>query len=63
MKNIFIITMSLCGLYACSPATEKRETMDRIAKRIGDSIELCLDSALNDPLIELAKTEIPLKSN
>ena len=47
LSSIFIITVVFTS---CGPAGEDRFQMDRIAKRMSDSIGHLIDSSLNDPL-------------
>ena len=47
LSTIFIITVVLTS---CGPAGEDRFQMDRIAKRMSDSIGNLIDSSLRDPL-------------
>ena len=44
---IFVITLILTS---CGPAGEDRFQMDRIAKRMSDSLANLIDSSLADPL-------------
>jgi hypothetical protein len=44
---IFVIILSLTS---CGPAGEDRVQMDRIAKRMSDSLLNLVDSSLKDPL-------------
>jgi hypothetical protein len=50
MKNLlsalFVISIVLTS---CGPAAEDRFQMDRIAKRMSDSLAYLIDSSLNDP--------------
>lgn len=39
----------------CTPRAESRAQMDARARRMSDSIDHYLDSALNDPLVEISK--------
>jgi hypothetical protein len=58
MKTTIILIALITILFSsCGPAAEKRERMDYIAKRTSDSIQLFLDSALQDPINELSKTQ------
>lgn len=51
MKKLLSITfISAVVLTSCGPAAEDRVQMDRIAKRMSDSISNLIDSSLNDPL-------------
>jgi hypothetical protein len=50
--SLFIFSV-LIYLSSCGPPAEKRERMDYIARRTADSIQIYLDSALNDPVKEL----------
>lgn len=54
MKPILILALPFSILFSCSPAVESRESMDSVAKRTSDSLDRCLDSALNDPTKEFA---------
>jgi hypothetical protein len=47
LSTIFISTVVLTS---CGPAAEDRVQMDRIAKRMSDSLTNLIDSSLNDPL-------------
>ena len=49
-KLLSIIFISTVVLTSCGPAAEDRKQMDRIAKRMSDSIGNLIDSSLNDPL-------------
>ena len=51
MKKLlsFLFVLSLT-LFSCGPAGEDRVQMDRIAKRMSDSLTYLIDSSLNDPL-------------
>lgn len=46
LSTIFILTIVLTS---CGPAAEDRVQMDRIAKRMSDSLGRLIDSSLNDP--------------
>lgn len=49
-KLLSILFISTAVLTSCGPAAEDRVQMDRIAKRMSDSITRLIDSSLNDPL-------------
>jgi hypothetical protein len=49
-KLLSIIFISIMVLTSCGPAAEDRVQMDRIAKRMSDSLTNLIDSSLNDPL-------------
>ncbi len=49
-KLLSIIFISTVVLTSCGPAAEDRFQMDRIAKRMSDSLSNLIDSSLNDPL-------------
>ena len=46
LSAIFVVTILLTS---CGPAGEDRFQMDRIAKRMSDSLAHLIDSSLNDP--------------
>ena len=48
-KLLSIIFISTVVLTSCGPAAEDRFQMDRIAKRMSDSLGHLIDSSLNDP--------------
>ena len=48
-KLLSIIFISTVVLTSCGPAAEDRVQMDRIAKRMSDSIGHLIDSSLADP--------------
>lgn len=49
-KLLSIIFISTVVLTSCGPAAEDRFQMDRIAKRMSDSLGNLIDSSLKDPL-------------
>lgn len=49
-KLLSIIFISVIVFTSCGPAAEDRVQMDRIAKRMSDSLGHLIDSSLNDPL-------------
>lgn len=49
-KLLSVLFISTAVLTSCGPAAEDRVQMDRIAKRMSDSIYNLVDSSLNDPL-------------
>jgi hypothetical protein len=49
-KLLSIIFIPAVVLTSCGPAAEDRVQMDRIAKRMSDSIAHLIDSSLKDPL-------------
>lgn len=50
MKKLLSIIFILSALLtSCGPAAEDRFQMDRIAKRMSDSLAHLIDSALSDP--------------
>lgn len=48
-KLLSILFISTVVLTSCGPAAEDRKQMDRIAKRMSDSIGHLIDSSLADP--------------
>ena len=46
LSTIFVVTVILTS---CGPAGEDRFQMDRIAKRMSDSLAHLIDSSLQDP--------------
>lgn len=46
LSTIFVVTVILTS---CGPAGEDRFQMDRIAKRMSDSLAHLIDSSLKDP--------------
>lgn len=48
-KLLSIIFISTVVLTSCGPAAEDRFQMDRIAKRMSDSLFHLIDSSLNEP--------------
>ena len=50
MKKLLSVTLfATIILSSCGPAAEDRVQMDRIAKRMSDSLGNMIDSCLNDP--------------
>lgn len=47
LSTIFVFTIILTS---CGPAAEDRFQMDRIAKRMSDSLAYLIDSSMKDPL-------------
>lgn len=51
MKKTFSVAFVVAIiLTSCGPAAEDRFQMDRIAKRMSDSLANLIDSSMNDPL-------------
>lgn len=51
MKKLLSVTFFATILFtSCGPAAEDRVQMDRLAKRMSDSLGYLVDSSLNDPL-------------
>jgi hypothetical protein len=62
MKKLFsILFISTVVLTSCGPAAEDRFQMDRIAKRMSDSLFHLIDSSLKDPgtIINFTAQPIP----
>lgn len=52
MKSLAIALLSVSALFAsCKPALEDKATMHKNAKRVSDSIEHVIDSAINSVAI------------
>lgn len=49
-KTLSIAFVAAVILTSCGPAAEDRFQMDRIAKRMSDSLANLIDSSMNDPL-------------
>lgn len=49
-KTLTIAFVAVVILTSCGPAAEDRFQMDRIAKRMSDSLANLIDSSMNDPL-------------
>lgn len=50
MKPYFVFVSVLVLLFtSCGPAAEDRFQMDRLAKRMSDSLAQLIDSGINDP--------------
>jgi hypothetical protein len=47
LSTIFIVSVVLTS---CGPAAEDRVQMDRVAKRMSDSLQHLIDSSLADPM-------------
>ena len=47
LSAVFVLTIILTS---CGPAAEDRFQMDRIAKRMSDSLAYLIDSSMKDPL-------------
>lgn len=75
-KTLSIAFAASIILISCGPAAEDRVQMDRIAKRMSDSLANLIDSSLNDPLkyvnlgqnpapaapvVDTVKTAVPVK--
>jgi len=51
MKKTLSIAILLTVIFvSCGPAAEDRKQMDRLAKRMSDSLAHLIDSSLNEPL-------------
>lgn len=51
MKKTLSIAILLTVIFvSCGPAAEDRKQMDRLAKRMSDSLANLIDSSLNEPL-------------
>lgn len=50
MKKTLSIAFVALVLTSCGPAAEDRVQMDRLAKRMSDSLANLIDSSLKDPL-------------
>lgn len=51
MKKLLIVALPMIAfLTSCGPAAEDRVQMDRLAKRMSDSLAYLVDSSMNDPL-------------
>lgn len=48
-------------LTSCGPAAEDRVQMDRLAKRMSDSLANLVDSSLNDPLKYVNLNQAPVQ--
>jgi hypothetical protein len=48
-KLLFAIFSVSVVLSSCGPAAEDRFQMDRVSKRMSDSLQHLIDSSLNDP--------------
>jgi hypothetical protein len=46
LSTVFIVSVVLTS---CGPAAEDRVQMDRVAKRMSDSLQHLIDSSLQDP--------------
>lgn len=50
MKKLLLVSLfATIVLSSCGPAAEDRVQMDRLAKRMSDSMGNLIDSSLNDP--------------
>lgn len=49
-KSFSLVVFVSIILSSCGPAAEDRVQMDRLAKRMSDSLALLVDSGINDPL-------------
>lgn len=49
-KTLSIACVAAFILTSCGPAAEDRVQMDRLARRMSDSLANLIDSSLNDPL-------------
>lgn len=60
MKSAFISASIVILLFtSCGPAAEDRFQMDRLAKRMSDSLATLVDSGLNDPLKHINFVQSP----
>ncbi len=51
MKKTLSIAVLVAVIFvSCGPAAEDRKQMDRLAKRMSDSLAHLIDSSLNEPL-------------
>jgi hypothetical protein len=46
LSSVFFVSVVLTS---CGPAAEDRKQMDRVAKRMSDSLQNLIDSSLSDP--------------
>jgi hypothetical protein len=60
-KLLSILFISTAILTSCGPAAEDRVQMDRIAKRMSDSLSHLIDSSLRDPgtIIDFTAQPVP----
>ncbi len=49
-KSFSLVFFVSIIVISCGPAAEDRVQMDRLAKRMSDSLALLVDSGINDPL-------------
>lgn len=60
MKTLVIALLSVSAiLTSCKPALEDKATMHKNAKRVSDSIEHVIDSALNSVSITPVPAQLP----
>lgn len=60
-KLLSVLLISTAVLTSCGPAAEDRVQMDRIAKRMSDSIYHLVDSSLKEPgrIVDLSAPSMP----
>lgn len=58
-KTLSLLSVIAIILTSCGPAVEDRVQMDRVAKRMSDSLANLVDSGLDDPLKYVNFNQMP----